>query len=60
VIAGSGCNFQEHCHWAIYLGIGFKFNDFIQSIHRLQRFLQTHPVRVDLIYTEAERELKNS
>jgi hypothetical protein len=27
--------------WAIYLGIGFKFNDFIQSIHRLLRFLQT-------------------
>jgi len=58
IIAGSGCNFQEHCNWAIYLGIGFKFNDFIQSIHRLQRFLQTKPVRVDLIYTEAEAEVK--
>ena len=23
VIAGSGCNFQRHCNWAIYLGIGF-------------------------------------
>jgi len=58
IIAGSGCNFQRHCSWAIYLGIGFKFNDFIQSIHRLQRFLQTKPVRVDLIYTEAEREVR--
>ncbi|WP_276483591.1 DNA methyltransferase [Paraflavitalea pollutisoli] len=55
---GSGTNLQRHCHWAIYLGIGFKFNDFIQSIHRLRRFLQTHQVRVDLIYTEAEREVR--
>lgn len=60
VIAGSGCNFQEHCHWAIYLGIGFKFNDFIQSIHRLQRFLQEHPVRIDLIYTSAEANVKQA
>ena len=58
VIAGSGCNFQRHCAWAIYLGIGFKFNDFIQSVHRIQRFLQTHPVRIDLIYTEAERDIR--
>lgn len=55
VIAGSGCNFQRHCSWAIFLGIGFKFNDFIQAIHRLYRFLQTREVRLDLIYTEAER-----
>ncbi|MFI8981452.1 DNA methyltransferase [Ectopseudomonas khazarica] len=58
VIAGSGCNFQRHCSWAIYLGIGFKFNDFIQSIHRLHRFLQPGRVRVDLIYTEAERDIR--
>jgi hypothetical protein len=60
VIAGSGCNFQRHCSWAIYLGIGFKFNDFIQSVHRLQRFLQKNKVRVDLIYTEAERGVRKS
>lgn len=60
VIAGSGCNFQRHCHWAIYLGIGFKFNDFIQSVHRLLRFLQEHRVRIDLIYTEAEREVRKT
>jgi DNA modification methylase len=58
VMLGSGCNLQRHCSWAIYLGIGFKFNDFIQSIHRLQRFLQTRQVRIDLIYTEAEREVR--
>ncbi|MCW1922696.1 DNA methyltransferase [Luteolibacter arcticus] len=55
---GSGCNFQRHCAWAIYLGIGFKFNDLIQSIHRLRRFLQTRRVRIDLIYTEAERGIR--
>jgi DNA modification methylase len=57
-IAGSGCNFQRHCAWAIFLGIGFKFNDFIQAIHRIHRFLQTRRVRIDLIYTEAEREVR--
>lgn len=60
VIAGSGCNFQRYCSWAIYLGIGYKFNDFIQSIHRLQRFLQTKTVRVDLIYTETERTVRKA
>ncbi len=54
-IAGSGCNFQRHCHWSIFLGIGFKFNDFIQAIHRVQRFGQTKTVRVDIIFSEAER-----
>jgi len=58
VIAGSGCNFQRHCSWAIFLGIGFKFNDFIQAIHRIQRFMQPNQVTIDLIYTEAEREIK--
>lgn len=53
-IAGSGCNFQRHCHSAIYLGIGYKFNDFVQSIHRIHRFLQSHEVEIHLIYTESE------
>lgn len=55
VIAGSGCNFQRYCHKAIYVGIGFKFNDFIQSLHRIQRFQQTKPVEVWIIYAESER-----
>jgi len=55
IIAGSGCNFQVYCHRAIFAGIGFKFNDFIQAIHRIQRFQQTHPVRIDIIHTEVER-----
>lgn len=57
IIAGSGCNFQRHCHREIFAGIGFKFNDFIQAIHRVQRFQQQHRVRIDVIYSEAEREV---
>jgi DNA modification methylase len=58
ILTGSGTNIQEHCAWAIFLGIGHKFNDFIQAIHRLQRFGQPRRVRVDLIYSEAEREIR--
>jgi DNA modification methylase len=57
VIAGSGCNFQRHCHKAIFVGIGFKFNDFIQAVHRIQRFLQAQPVEIHIIHSEAEREV---
>jgi DNA modification methylase len=53
-IAGSGCNFQRYCHRAIYTGIDYKFNDFIQSVHRIYRFLQNKQVIIDLIYTDAE------
>lgn len=60
VIAGSGCNFQRHCAWEIFLGIGFKFADFIQAIHRTYRFLQSRPVRIDIIYTEAEYAVKRT
>ncbi len=54
ILSGSGCNFQYHCHRAIYLGVGYKFNDWIQSVHRLHRFQQAHPVDIHLIYTESE------
>lgn len=61
VMLGSGTNLQRHCAWAIFLGIGFKFNDFIQAVHRLRRFGQAAPeVRLDLIYTEAEREVRRA
>jgi DNA methylase len=60
VMLGSGCNFQRHCHRAIFLGIGFKFSDFIQAVHRIHRFLQNHRVRIDLIYTEAEAEVRRT
>ena len=57
ILSGSGCNFQRHCHREIFVGVGFKFNDFIQSIHRVYRFLQSEQVRIDIIYSEAEREV---
>lgn len=57
-ISGSGCNFQRHCHMAIFVGIGYKFNDFIQAIHRIYRFLQKKKVTIDIIYTESEDTIK--
>lgn len=50
-VTGSGCNFQRHCHRGLYLGVTDKFNDFIQSIHRIYRFMQKGDVRFDLIFT---------
>lgn len=57
IIAGSGCNFQRYCHREIFAGIGFKFNDFIQACHRVQRFGQKNKVIIDIIYSESEREV---
>lgn len=57
-ISGSGCNFQKHCHRAIFMGIDYKFNDFIQAIHRIYRFMQTEKVIIDIIYTDAEDEIR--
>lgn len=54
ILSGSGCNFQRHCHRAIFLGIDYKFNDFIQAVHRIYRFLQEEPVVIDIICTNAE------
>jgi hypothetical protein len=59
VLAGAGCNFQYHCHRAIFVGIGFKFNDWIQAIHRIHRFLQDKPVRIDLIYASTEKRIRD-
>lgn len=56
-LSGSGCNFQRHCHRAIFIGIDYEFNDFIQAIHRIYRFLQTEQVIIDIIYTEAEEKI---
>lgn len=54
VIAGSGCNFQRHCADAIFLGVGYKFNDFIQAVHRIYRFQQRRQVNIHIIYCESE------
>ena len=57
VMLGSGCNLQRHCHRAVFVGVGFKFNDFIQAIHRLWRFQQAFPVRIDIISAETETQV---
>ncbi len=56
-LSGSGCNFQHHCHRAVFVGIDYKFHDFIQSVHRIYRFLQKETVEIDIIYTDAESEI---
>jgi DNA modification methylase len=57
ILSGSGCNFQRHCNNAIFIGIGFKFNDFIQAVHRIYRFLQSKECHIHLIYTDNEIEV---
>ena len=60
VMLGSGCNFQHHCAEAVFLGVGYKFNDFIQAVHRVYRFLQRDRVTIHIIYTEAQREIRRA
>ena len=54
-LSGSGTNFQRHCHRAIFVGIDYQFNDWMQAIHRIYRFLQDRSVVIDVVYTESER-----
>lgn len=56
---GAGVNLQQ-CHTMIFAGIGFKFADFVQAIHRAHRFGQEHDVTIHLIYSEAERDVRAS
>jgi len=59
ILSGSGCNFQRYCHRAIFIGIDYKFNDFIQAVHRIYRFLQPEEVEIDIIYMDEEDEIKS-
>lgn len=54
-ISAQGGNMQYHCHKCIFVGIDYKFNDFIQAVHRIYRFQQNYPVEVHIIYTESEQ-----
>ncbi len=56
-IAGSGVNLQYFCHKTVFNGIDYKFNDFIQGLHRIYRFGQARPCQVHIIYTDAEDEI---
>jgi len=60
ILSGSGHNFQYHCHHAVYLGVGYKFQDFIQSLHRVYRFQQKHEVEVHIIYAESEDKVRDT
>jgi DNA modification methylase len=60
IMLGAGPNFQPHCHRAIFFGIGSKFRDFIQAVHRILRFGQKQQVIVDLIYAETERNIRRN
>ena len=55
-IYGSGANLQQACKM-IFAGIDYKFNGFIQCIHRVYRFMQTKEVDIHILHTESEREV---
>jgi hypothetical protein len=57
ILSGSGCNFQRHCADAIFFGVGYKFNDFIQAIHRVWRYLQNRQVNIHILYLESEAQI---
>jgi hypothetical protein len=59
-LAGSGCNFQYHCRRAIFLGVGYKFNDMIQAYHRIVRFLQPHRVEIHFIHMDTEDGIRDA
>ncbi|MCC2033093.1 DNA methyltransferase [Microbacterium allomyrinae] len=59
MMLGQGMNLQQ-CHTAIWVGITYKFNDTIQSLHRVQRFGQTHPVEAHFIFAETESEVRDT
>lgn len=51
---GFGANFQNS-HKAVFVGVNFKFAEFIQACRRQWRFLQAHPVSIHVIYADTER-----
>lgn len=57
IMHGAGVNLQQS-HTMVFLGIGFKFYQFIQAIHRIYRFLQLYDCEIHIIFSEAERGVK--
>jgi len=53
-ILGYGLNFQ-HCHHAIFCGLGDSFEQYYQAVRRCWRFGQTQPVTAHVIISEAEQ-----
>ena len=54
IMLGQGMNLQQ-CNTAIFVGLTFKFNDFIQATHRIHRFGQTQPTHTHIIYANSEK-----
>ena len=54
VMLGQGMNLQQ-CNKAIYAGVNDKFNDFIQSVHRIVRFGQARVCQIHIIHADSER-----
>ncbi len=59
VMLGEGLNFQYHCHKAIIL-VSYKFNDGVQAIARIHRFMQKYPVDLYIVYADSEQEIYKS
>lgn len=58
VMLGQGMNLQQ-CNTAVFVGITYKFEQTIQAVHRIQRFGQTRPCVVHLVYAESETEVRS-
>lgn len=56
IMLGSGLNLQQS-HNMIFVGIDYKFQDFIQAVHRLYRFMQLFDVNVHIIFAESEQQV---
>lgn len=56
-LTGSGCNFQRHCYSNVFVGVDYRFKDFIQAVHRTFRFLQKHAVDIHIVYAESEQSI---
>ncbi len=59
VMLGQGMNLQQ-ANVCVYAGVSHKFNDWIQSLHRIQRFGQTRPCVAHVIHAESETEIVRS
>ena len=59
-ISGVGCNFQKHCHKALFLGINYSFDDLYQALKRIHRFGQKFPVDIYLLYVASEYDIVTS
>jgi hypothetical protein len=59
VMLGVGLNLQQ-ANKTVFAGIDYRFHDTIQGVHRIQRFGQTRPCEVELIYAESERSVRDT